>query len=581
MDRMQLRLWFLGAVISAQALANVPLGGTQPGELTVPLTEPDNCKSCHKFDQPEGTPTEAAPYNSWAGSMMANAARDPVFLATLTIANQDVPNVGDFCIRCHAPQALLEERAIPEDGSALTDEDREGVHCEFCHRLLDPGKDQFLTGNGQYFVADDQVRRGPYVYPDEGGYTMDFHLSEQTALLSEARICGVCHDVTSPLLNLRDERGDDLGFPVPIERTYSEWLQSSYPTMDVTCQDCHLAEIEARGCRLGSPIRPAMSRHDMVGGNAWIPDVLAGEFKELDRADQYAYTKERAIEMLQSAATLELSAKKTTAPGEMLQFSLRVTNQTGHKLPTGYPEGRRMWLQVEAAVGDEAPFFASGAYDDDTGTLTLDDQIKVYEVKQAYWDGAAAVESFRFVLNDIILLDNRIPPAGFVPNEETIPRGASYVALSDGTFPNYDDTTYVLTVPENAQGNVRITARLLYQTSSKEYIEFVRDENQTDTVGDDLYALWETYGRSAPVGMADIVSEIENTNPYVPDAGVTDSGLADGGRGGGGGGCGCSLGARPERMHCRNRRNGPMPRPGNARAIAQSLGCAADTHAIR
>ncbi|MBT8270725.1 MAG: T9SS type A sorting domain-containing protein [Bacteroidia bacterium] len=44
----------------------------------------------------------------------------------------------------------------------------------------------------------------------------------------------------------------------------------------------------------------------------------------------------------------------------------------------------------------------------------------------------------------------------------------------------------------------RIEARLYYQTVSKEYAEFLRDQNQTDTKGQEFYDLWVNYGRSVP-----------------------------------------------------------------------------------
>ncbi|MEK6606441.1 MAG: hypothetical protein AABZ30_02165, partial [Myxococcota bacterium] len=390
----------LGAAGAARA--DIALGGTQPGTLTETFASPDECSGCHRFE-------ESAPWDSWAGSMMANAARDPVFLGALTIANQDVPRSGDFCIRCHSPQAFLEGRAISKNGSAqngaaLTGADRESVHCEFCHRITEGPDGELLQGNGQYFVADDHVRRGPYAYPDASSSFMGpAHMTAVSELHASAALCGVCHDVTSPLANLRDpEDGADLGFRAPIERTFTEWTQSAYPAMGVTCQTCHMPEIEARACKpqLGGPVRPRMSRHNLAGGNAWVPDILAGEEKALDRAENYAQTKQRAIETLQSAATLAIDTPDETASGETMAIVVSVTNLTGHKLPTGYPEGRRMWLQVEARVeGAAMPFFVTGAYDGATGALTLDDQAKVYEVRQAVWDGAEAVEGFHFMLN--------------------------------------------------------------------------------------------------------------------------------------------------------------------------------------
>ena len=45
---------------------------------------------------------------TWAGSMMANAGRDPIFWAALDVANNDaeelgIPGIGEFFIRCHSP----------------------------------------------------------------------------------------------------------------------------------------------------------------------------------------------------------------------------------------------------------------------------------------------------------------------------------------------------------------------------------------------------------------------------------------------------------------------------------------------
>src|SRR5690349_21686694 len=79
------------------------LKGTQPGELQSggKFLNADGCAQCHGGGY-MGDST-FLPFDTWAGTMMANAARDPVFLAALTIANQDAPGSGTFCIRCHTP----------------------------------------------------------------------------------------------------------------------------------------------------------------------------------------------------------------------------------------------------------------------------------------------------------------------------------------------------------------------------------------------------------------------------------------------------------------------------------------------
>ena len=58
--------------------------GTQPSEVNA-FVSPDNCQSCHG-DTPN---PDFEPIFGWRGSMMANSARDPLFWATLAVAEQD------------------------------------------------------------------------------------------------------------------------------------------------------------------------------------------------------------------------------------------------------------------------------------------------------------------------------------------------------------------------------------------------------------------------------------------------------------------------------------------------------------
>ena len=83
----------------------VRLPGTQPGQVT--LEDINRCLNCHEgYDQP------VEPGFNWKGSMMAQAARDYLFWACMTVAGQDSiwavgrPNAMDICERCHFPKGL-------------------------------------------------------------------------------------------------------------------------------------------------------------------------------------------------------------------------------------------------------------------------------------------------------------------------------------------------------------------------------------------------------------------------------------------------------------------------------------------
>jgi hypothetical protein len=509
----------------SEAGAQIVLPGTQPGDIVNwPLLAPSECASCH------GTYVagrDYEPYDSWAGSMMANSARDPLFWAAVDIANQDLPGAGELCIRCHSPKAWLAGRSSTPDGSALTgypdepDNDFEGIDCHFCHRMYEGPDGTPFTQNGQYWVDDgtptqEPTRRGPYAQ------SFAPHPSERSDYHDSSEFCGACHDLRNPLQNLLDEDGVDTGRLFPEQSTYTEWEQSAFATEGTSCQDCHMppAEVDpAFACNSFNPPRPAPTpgddapvyRHDLTGANTFMLEVLKGEYgAALGRTEELQAGIDRAIASLQGAATLDLQAGMVAVTGDTLDVDVTVTNLTGHKLPTGYPEGRRMWIELVATDVLGAPFFVSGDYDDSTATLVEDPQLRLYETHHgAHGDGPG----FHLVLNNRIYSDTRIPPRGFRPDIDTEPLGRTYPVLPDSTLAHWDDASFRIPVPTEIQGPVQIQATLRYQTASREYIEFLRDENASGpdphdrnypaapSRGQKIHDLWTQYGKSQPVDM--------------------------------------------------------------------------------
>ena len=70
--------------------------------------------------------------------------------------------------------------------------------------------------------------------------------------------------------------------------------------------------------------------------------------------------KSQTSRFLQNAAAFSLEMISDVNKKTAL---VRVTNQTGHKLPTGYPEGRRIWIQIRAYGPEGELLYQSGAYD--------------------------------------------------------------------------------------------------------------------------------------------------------------------------------------------------------------------------
>ena len=537
------------------------LPGTQPGHLNAGIASAVDCDICHSDPI----------YARWRGSMMGQAGRDPLMWSALYLANIDAPNSGEYCLRCHTPSGWFEGRSHPVDGSALQDNDiNNGVACALCHRMVDsvastddeavsidlairvallnPTPEDFI-GSGTMIIDPEDRRRGPFSFglslPYHAAYQTDF-LQQDGDAITSARLCGTCHNVSNPVLSWDETRQqfwpNEMDTPAPdfatgalfpIETTFDEWLYSDFARGGVyapafagnkpdgivrTCQDCHMKrttgnaadsafdpvfrDCESSGC---------LPEHVFVGGNTWVPALLQNPAWRLSAEYESSALDEtiaQAESMLRNAALLTVTL--TTSDTAQIA-TVRVTNQTGHKLPTGYPEGRQMWLNLQAFDADNNLIYQSGAYNLITGQLQRDPAVKVYEAKQGLTPELAAFlgqpvgESFHFVLNNTVVKDNRIPPRGylqaFYDRPGLRPVGATY---PDGQY--WDDTVYILPLETS-----RVFVTLYYQTASKEYIDFLRDNGGVD--GNALGNLWET-SKSPPERIS--VAWYPNYGLYMP-----------------------------------------------------------------
>ncbi|MCY2961723.1 MAG: multiheme c-type cytochrome [Planctomycetota bacterium] len=528
-----------GAVVQTQVattLNDFRQPGTQPGQLLQPIATSGSCTGCHSGFDPQ---TE--PYEHWAASMMGQAGRDPIFYAALAIANQDAANSGEWCLRCHAPGAWLDGRSTPSDGSALDNNlgDLDGVTCNLCHRMVDPVYDPGHSPASDYRILDQLAQRGGIPpTPNNGQYVIDpldrrrapfdlgpnffYHDWEQSPYHRESLNCGTCHELSNPTQTKQPDgsfalNALDAPHPThnkydefPIERTYSEWEQSRFADGPVemgarfggnrtsysSCQDCHMPKVTGGACQpvLGPVIRDDLPQHNFNGVNSWVLRAVRSLYPDYETgltAQSVADAAYRTEEMHRDAVDVSAWASQGN-------LRVRLVNQTGHKLPTGYGEGRRMWIHVVFKNAANQVIAERGAYDGATATLTTTDT-KVYEIEQGVDAAQAAAtglpvgKSFRFVLNNKIYSDNRIPPRGFT-NVAFDAIDAEPVAYSYADEQYWDDTAFA--IPPGAASAV---VEVFHQTTTREYIEFLRDSNVTNGAGLLAYNQWVLHGKSAPI----------------------------------------------------------------------------------
>jgi len=545
--------------------------GTQPepdpAEFA-PIAPANQCSICHgsylndSYDEP---------FDGWVNSMMGQASRDPMWQAAVTIANQDANVAGEYCIRCHAPAAWLGGRSTSGTTDQFTGADWEGVSCHFCHRTVDPTfgpdsppEDESIIndlmfppqhpGNARYVVDPSDVRRGPFDIPEDMNahgvpiIESPFHRSSDQ--------CATCHDVSNPVYSWDKKQGKfvlnslDMGHPtqdpqdmMPEQRTYSEWANSQFAKGGVvfddgrfggnlpdatpiqSCQDCHMPDRFNGGCVFweSPPFFPRedLPFHGFNGANTWVLGAVYEKYNQQGNPvpgltqQSVDDARARTVDMLRAASDMQ-----TLQLGDELK--VRVINWSGHKLPTGYPEGRRMWLNVKFYDDTDMLIGERGAYDFNTANLD-DTNTRVYEVKfgmdqdVANQTGLPPGPSFHLVLNNYIAKDNRIPPVGFT-NAAFEDVRAQPVAYTYDDGQHWDDTTFE--IPSNAASAV---VTLYFQTTSREYAEFLRDANTTDMKGQELYDLWVSQGKSAPVDMDMVAYDLTGPSPGdVNDDGVVN-----------------------------------------------------------
>lgn len=413
------------------------------------------------------------------------------------------------------------------------------------------------NGAGQYFVSANNQKRASFADANASHQIMysRYHKSKY--------FCSSCHDVSNPVLANLPQGGTQPGDGTTIlrteqdpaysyfhvERTFSEFMLSAYgqqggapgmgpfhPSVFTTsqsnnyitsCQDCHMRDVEGRGCDkqqgifrpTGSTEHPKSGQplHDLTGGNAFVSYVLASAVlgsPNYDATNRALLNQGPAVLTLDLTQGLGINAVALLAGAERAkqqlllaadiqdlshnpatgELTFRVQNQTAHKLISGFPEGRRMFLNIKAYSQGQL-IYELNPYDYSVGTLkglpvSYSPNSPALAAHEAYSDAlvyemhptstvTGEEKTFHFALATGRYKDNRIPPKGFRIGDaaarlcEPVWHGvidANYYTAQEYSG-GYDEVS--VTIPKAADA---VQVGLYYQTTSREYIEFLRDE---------------------------------------------------------------------------------------------------------
>jgi hypothetical protein len=211
------------------------------------------------------------------------------------------------CAACHAP--TLRDPTLDYDLAKVKGADAHGVHCDYCHKIVDAPTDRLGTrfGRDGLWLLRPANQELLFFGPLEDAYRK----GEQFAfspLYRESRYCASCHE--------------GVLFGVHVYGTYSEWLDSPARKKGQQCQHCHMA-----------PTGRFTNIAPGKGGIERDPKTLASHLFPGGQLD-----------MLRRCLRLSLRMQKAK---DGVQVKVEVlAEDVGHRVPTGFID-RNLVLVVE------------------------------------------------------------------------------------------------------------------------------------------------------------------------------------------------------------------------------------------
>ena len=167
-------------------------------------------------------------YDEWSESWMARSFSNATFQAIYayrTISDErNATTTAQNCLRCHAPLGFLSQ-----DVAGDRAETKEGVTCDFCHRVAAVSETPIHTA---------ELSSSGTIYGPTAGIDSSAHPIALSTAFADSSLCALCH------LDLSSDG-------IPLEHTFEEWKNSDFAKAGVGCANCHMPQ----------PARQMSARH--------------------------------------------------------------------------------------------------------------------------------------------------------------------------------------------------------------------------------------------------------------------------------------------------------------------------------
>jgi hypothetical protein len=468
------------------------------------------CAVCHENLTDDGG-ADVSIGAEWRGTLMANAARDPYWLATLRAEIEAHPEqreeIEELCGRCHMPMAHFtatareSSTAILDEGFAAADHElhtwaMDGVSCSVCHQIREEGLGLPTSYNGGYVIdrelpEGERLAFGPYSVEEDQAAIMTAgsgYVPAASQHIASSEMCATCHTLYTPYL----DAGGTVAGEFPEQVPYLEWFYSDY-RRTASCADCHMPEAQGGVAIASSSTNPRspFARHIFAGANPYILTMLQQFGQELGvtaGTEHFQESIDASLDLLQSE-TADVTVEDLALRGARLSGKVVVENLAGHKFPTAYPS-RRTWLHITVHDVGGALVFESGAAlpdgsiegnDNDADPTAFEphyqaivgpNQVQIYEAILRDSEGAVTTSVVRAAG---YLKDNRLLADGFqksAPYEDIAVRGE---ARDDPDFLGGGDRV-LLDVPLSGTQRLpyTVTVEILFQPIGYRWMENLR-----------------------------------------------------------------------------------------------------------
>lgn len=425
-----------------------------------------NCEMCHgasNFALRDEQGYDVSPVTNWRSTMLANSSNDPFWRAKVKhegLSNPEHKNaLENVCTRCHAPMGMMNAllNNLPEyniDSLKHDEMGQDGISCNLCHQITDLNEQLF---SGTYEINKQKEIYGPYTNPITQQMFMNTGFTPvYNEIINDSKLCGSCHTL---ITNSVDEDGEFTGNTFIEQALYHEWENSIYAAQNISCQACHIPQIN-ESIKISSRPgfitgRQPFGIHSFIGGNSFMLNLLNSNHEELGLAggtENFETTIQQTKTMLtQNTINLDIYEASRTNDSIFIEVSLK--NTAGHKFPTGFPS-RRAYLEFLVIANSDTLFHSGNKnsvalnHDDDEEfephykKITRENQVQIFEFVMGDSEGEVTTILERAFEP---LKDNRIPPEGFSQNHtnyDTVRVVGS--AINDADYLNESGTEKII-----------------------------------------------------------------------------------------------------------------------------------------